>query len=283
MVRRLLLPLGTAALLASCSVLIDVDGKQCDSDADCTALSPGSVCQQSLCVQASSNDAGATGSGGTPADDPLVCKAAQASEQPKVTYTFAPIFANKPQAPQPFTIKACGQLDLECENPDFGPLEVNAGEPQAFEVTPGFAGYFEIKNPDTLDAFLFLGRPILQDTVGWNVTVPDEGTVLQLGLATGEDVDPDLGILISVARDCDGRPLEGVTYSNSAGGLGFYFVTNLPNTELTETGPQGAAGFVNVPIGTAILRGTHNPSGTELGPSSARLKPRSISLVEIFP
>lgn len=281
MVRRLLLPAGIAALLASCSVLIDVDGKQCESNADCAALSRGSVCQQNICVSAD-GDAGATGAGGSP-EDPLVCKARETSEEPKVKYTFAPIFANAPQTPKPFTIKACGQLDLDCENPVVPELEVNAGEPVDFEVPTGFAGYFEIHNPDTLDALLFMARPVIQDTVGWNVTVPNEGLVAQLGLATGETVDPELGIILALARDCDAKPLEGVTFSNSEGGLGFYIIANLPNTKITETGAQGAAGYVNIPISTTALSGVHNASGKTLGPSSVRVKPHWISLVEIFP
>ena len=282
MVRRLLLPLSIAALLASCSVLIDVDGKQCERDADCAALSSDSVCQKNLCVQSTIGSAGATGAGGSPEADPLVCQARETSKQPKVKYSFAPIFANPPPEPKPFTIKACGQLDLECDNPVDGPHEVTTGEPHDFEVTPGFAGYFEIHNPDTIDALLFMGRPVVEDTVGWNVTVPNQGLVVQLAVATGEDVDPELGVVLAVARDCEARALEGVTMSNSEGGLGFYIIGNLPNTKLTETGSQGAAGFVNIPISTTALSGVHS-SGTMLGPSSVRVKPGWISLVELFP
>jgi hypothetical protein len=283
MLRRLLLPLGTVALLASCSVLIDVDGKQCGSNADCAALSPGSVCQQSLCVQSSNNTAGTNGSGGSPDEDPLVCKAHETSKQPKVKYSFAPIFANPPKEPKPFTIKACNQFDLECNSPVFGPIDANADEPRDFEVEPGFDGYFEIRNPDTLSAMLFLGRPVVEDTVGWNMTVPDQTTVVQLGLATGTIVNPELGLVISVSRDCDAMPLSGVTVTNSEGGIGFYLINNLPNTSITETGPQGALGFVNIPISTTTLTGVHNETGTELGPVSVRVKPGWISLGELFP
>jgi hypothetical protein len=284
MVKRLFFPLGIAASLASCSVLIDVDGKQCEVDADCAGLGPeGATCEQSLCVAKTGGDAGASGVGGAASeDDPLVCKAREVSDSPTVRYTFAPIFANAPKEPQPFTVKACGQLDLECDNPLVGPIDVNAGEPEDFVLPTSFAGFFEISNPDTLPALLFLARPVVQDTVGWNVTVPDQATVLQLGLATGEKVDPELGIVLSVARDCTAAPLPGVTFENSEGGLRFYIINNLPNTSITETGPQGAAGFVNIPIKTTILTGTHT-SGAKLGPVSVRVKPGYISLAEIFP
>lgn len=265
-------------------MLIDVEGKQCTTNDDCVALGAafaGSVCEHNLCVMPSDT---AGGEAGSPAD-PLVCTPVEVSTEPKVTYTFAPVFAPgaEPAEPKPFTIKACGQLDIECANPVFGPLDVKAGEPQAFEVKPGFQGFFEIKNPDTIDGLLFLGRPVNEDTLGWAVTLPTPQVVTQLAFATGETIDPELGFILSTSRDCAGALLPDVTYTNSKGGLGYYFVMNLPNTELTATGPQGAAGFANVPISTTILTGLHNASGHALGPVSVRVKPNTLSFAEIWP
>lgn len=292
--RFILLP-SLAALVAGlagggssgCSVLVDVAGKQCESDGDCAPFADRAasvVCRQNLCV-----DAGAPGDGGTAgmsADDPLSCEPPEAATSPTVKYSFAPIFAQQPDEPKPFSVQACEQLDIDCEHPVFGPLEVNAGEAQDFEVPPGFAGYFAITNPDTLDGLLFMGRPILVDTVGWNVTMPTPQVVAQLAFATGKQVDPELGIILSVARDCNAVALEGVSYANSVMStpdlLAYYFVNSLPDTGLTKTGPQGAAGYANVPIGTAVLSGTHE-SGTALGPVSVRVRPHSISFGEIFP
>ena len=283
MITRLFLPSCLAGLLASCSVLIDVDGKQCTKNQDCAALGPafsGSVCEQSLCIKPTDTSGGEAGG---PAD-PLVCEPTELSTEPTVKYSFAPVFAPgaEPTEPKPFSIKACGQLDLTCEHPVFGPLDVNAGEPQDFLVKPGFAGYFEIKNPDTIDGLLFLGRPVNQDTVGWNVTMPTPAVIAGLAFATGEDVSLDLGFILSVARDCSGALLEHVAFNSSKGGLGYYFVMNLPDTSLTETGPQGAAGYANVPINTTILTGMHE-SGKMLGPVSVRAKPNTLSFAEIWP
>jgi hypothetical protein len=288
MVTRFLILSSIALVLASCSVLIDVEGKQCESNDDCVALGAafaGSVCAQNICVMPTDTAGGEAGAGSGVPPDPLMCMARELSTEEKVKYTFAPVYAPgaEPKEPKPFVIKACGQLDLSCENPVSGPFEVNAGEPQEFLVKPGFAGYFEITNPDTIDGLLFLGRPVVQDTVGWGVTIPSPQVVAGLALATGEEVKPELGIVLAVARDCDGNALEHVTFSNSKGGLHYYFVMALPNTELTETGPQGATGYANVPISTTILTGIHNPSGHMLGPVSVRLKPNTVSFAEIWP
>ena len=287
MVTRFLILSSIALVLASCSVLIDVEGKQCASNDECVALGAafaGSVCERNICVKPTDTAGGEAGGGSDMPPDPLLCTPIELSLEPTVKYTFAPVFApdSTPPDPQPFTIKACGQFDFDCANPVFGPLEVNAGEPQDFLVKPGFAGYFEIKNRDTLDGLVFLGRPVNQDTLGWAVTMPTPQTVAGLALVTGEKIDDELGFILSVARDCAGLPLEHVTFDSSKPGLGYYFVMNLPNTELTETGPQGAAGFANVPISTTVLSGVHT-SGKTLGPVSVRVKPHTLSFAEIWP
>jgi hypothetical protein len=285
MVTKFLFPICIAALAAGCSVLIDVDRKQCESNADCGALAAPDApleCRQSLCVAAEA-DPGSGGAAGA-GSDPLVCETRETSTEPTVKYSFAPIFVDPPADPQPFSVKACLQLDLTCERPVFGPIDVVAGEPADFEVAPGFTGYFQIDNPDTLSGLLFMGRPIVQDTVGWNVSMPSPDVVAQLAFATGKDVDPELGLIVAVARDCNAVAVEGVSFTSTEqdNSLGYYFVNSLPNTTLTKTGPQGAVGYANIPIGTTILSGT-TESDIMLGPTSVRVKPHWISFGEIFP
>lgn len=276
--------------VGGCSLTIDVDKPQCRASADCGSLGPAfadSVCEHGVCVASAPEASGGEGAGGAPANDALACKTPEPNDSESVTYSFAPIFlaGTEPSDPKPFSIKACEQFDFDCENPLVGPVEVNAGEPYEFELpkgAAGFSGFFEITNPDTLSGLLFMGRPIVKDTVGWNVTMPSPSLVSQLALLTGEDVDPELGLILTVARDCDAMALEGVTISNSKGGLGYYFVMSVPDTGLTKTGPQGAAGFANVPLGATSLSGVHE-SGKELEPVSVRVKPHFISFAELFP
>jgi hypothetical protein len=268
---------GLSALTLACSVLVDVDGAQCSLDADCAALEgapEGARCVQSRCV------APATSS----TNDPLTCAPRQPSLGSTVKYSFAPIFGpgGVPQEPKPFTIKACEQLDINCEDPTYGPLEVMAAQPRDFIVPNGFNGFFEMQNPDTLSALLFSGRSVTADTAGWALTMPSRTLVTELGLATGASVQPDLGLIIALARQCDGTPLEGVTASSSKGGLGYYLVNFLPDTMLTQTGPQGVAGFANVPPGVTILTGVHE-SGKKFGPVSVIARPNYVSYVELWP
>jgi hypothetical protein len=73
-----------------------------------------------------------------------------------------------------------------------------------------------------------------------------------------------------------------VKFTNSKGGLQFYFVNSIPDTSLTETAAQGAVGFANVPISTTTLKATM-ATGQELTEVLIRVRPRTASLVELFP
>lgn len=287
MAKSPLIFLSIAVTTAGCSVLIDVDSKQCEVDADCAARGfESAVCASNLCIAQAPPDTTSGGGGGaggddSGSDDPLVCTIEPSSEA-TVKFSFAPLFAVPPEQPQPFSIKACLSLDPDCQSPVFGPIDVNAGEPQDFILPKMFNGYFEISNPDTRTGLFFMGRPLATDTLGWNVTVPNDQTIAALALAGGEAVDPELGVIIAVARDCVLRPLEGAMFENSEGGLRFYFYQTTPDPKATKTGPQGAVGFANVPIGTTTLS-VLTENGTELTPVLVRLKPGFVSFTEVFP
>lgn len=281
--------LSIAAAAAGCSVLIDVDGKQCEVDADCVTRGfQGAVCSSNLCVAMAPDPSGGgqPGSAGADSgsDDPLVCSI-EPSPEATVKFTFAPQFAVPPMPPevaQPFSVKACLSLDPDCASPVFGPIDVNAGEAQDFVVPKLFNGYFEISNPDTRTGLYFMGRAVSTDTIGWNVTVPNDQTIAALGLAAGEPVDLEKGVMIAVARDCNLLPLEGATFENSEGGLRFYFYQTTPDPKATKTGPQGAVGFANFAVGTTTLTAVAE-NGTELTPVLLRVKQGYISFAEVFP
>lgn len=277
--------LGCTAFTGACSVLIDVDAKQCQVDADCTqrgAAFEGSVCRQSLCVLDETN---AGGTGGAPGEEnPLVCKI-EPNEQEKVKFTFAPVFAVPPAEPQPFKIKACLSLDPDCKSPIVGPIDVNAGQPYDFEVPKLFDGFFQFENPGSRTGLYHMGRPLTEDTIGWNVTIPDDNTISALGLAAGETVDLNLGVMIAVARDCNRVPIEGAKFENSQDDkLRFYFYQTTPDPDATETGPQGAVGYANLEPGGSVKINAVAADGTRLTPVGVRIKAGAyVSFAEVFP
>lgn len=269
-------------------MLIDVDGKQCQADADCATRGfADAVCEQNLCiVKQDPGSAGAGGRGGE--DNPLICKAPEPTDATTVKFSFAPGFAVTPEDPKPFSVKVCGPLDPECNAPIIGPIDVNALEPYEFELPKAFNGFFQIENPDTRTGLYYMGRPVNEDTIGWNVTVPGDATITALGFAAGKQVHLELGVMIAVARDCNLLPVEGAVFENSElastpDGLRFYFYQTMPDVNATKAGPQGAVGYANLPIGTATL-GATAPDGTALTPVAVRLKAGGyVSFIEVFP
>lgn len=267
--RALLLAFAASAL--SCSVLVDTKTTQCDVDTDCTNLGAAfaeTTCQAHVCVAPTNNGA-------------LGCMEADTSTDPTVKLTFNITFTTMPEKPQPFIVNACGTLDGECTSPVAGPFSVPYGEPAELDLPPGFSGSLQIQSPDGLPGQLFLGRPIVQDTKGYDVILPTMDTVKFLLLATQQDYTPEDGIFVITTRDCDRQPLAGVQVMNSAGGVGFYFQNQLPQKTLTETTSEGAAGYVNVPPGLVSISATRD--ARPMTGTSAIARGGWVTYVEIFP
>jgi hypothetical protein len=228
----------------------------------------GSVCTSNVCVTPE-----ALGPRGCPAIDP--------SPDPTVKLTFSVSFAAAlPAKPQPFLIKACKRLDTPCADP-VGMAQAEQGVQIDLDVPTGFEGFLEVTNPDTVSSMVFLGQKAQQDTRFWDLTIPRPGDVALIGIATSTDIDPSLTTLVMIARDCDRNPLAGVVASNSTGGTGFYFSAMAPDKTLKATTDEGAAGFTNVPAGTAILGGTFD--GRPMSPTSVEARGTWFSYAEVFP
>jgi hypothetical protein len=267
-------PLG----LGSCSLVVDSDTPQCDTDLDCASRGEqfaSAVCERKLCVAPASAVDG----------EGLQCKAPANNGLATVKYSFAiqlPVSGQAGPA-ESFRVQACQQLDVDCQHPVAGPFEVPAGSMNDFSLPQGFSGFFQIGSDGTLPALYFLPRPIVADTIGWNPTVISQDVLAQLAAAAGVSLDATSGVVIASVRDCAGAPVEGAMVSASHDQpIRFYIVNNLPVLSAIETSAQGAVGFVNVPATTIAVNGVSR-SGRAFAPVSVRVKPGSLSLVEIRP
>lgn len=277
-VRQLALVGMVAALLAGCSLLVDFNGPQCDIDADCTARGAefrGATCVRNLCV-ASAPAAGEAN---------LECAAPASNGQATVKYSFAVQVPTTTtgDAATPLRVQACQQLDVDCQAPVAGPFDVLAGTLYDFQLPQGFSGFFQITSAATLPALYFLARPVVADTIGWSPTVLSKDVVAELAAAAGVSLDPASGVVLASIRDCNGAPLAGanVTASDEQA-IRYYVVNNLPVLSAMETSAQGVVGFANVPASTIAIDGV-SKAGRAFPPASVRVKPGSLSLVEIRP
>ena len=272
--RALLCAFAVSAL--SCSVLVDTKTTQCDIDFDCTNLGAAfakSTCQAHVCVAPISNG-------------PLGCTEAEPSTEKTVKLSFHISLTIPPEVKHPFVVKACGPLDPDCTGPVAGPIEVPFPDgamvaDATVDVPVGFQGSLQLISPDALPAQEFLGRPIVQDTQGYDLIIPAPLTVKFLLMATSQAYNPDQGIFVITTRDCSRQPLGGVVVTNSEGGTTFYFQMQSPQRSLMATTSEGAAGFVNVPAGLVSVAATLN--GRQMTGTSAISRGGWVTYVEIFP
>ncbi len=189
----------------------------------------------------------------------LGCQEAPDSDNDTVVLSFDIEFLTKPSNPKPTVVRVCGgPADFQCESPIGDPLSVVYGEVAAVTVPTGYQGVLEVKNPDALPALYYLGRPITDDTHGYDLTLATPSTAALLGLATGQDVDSKLGILVITTRDCARQPLSDVQVtSDFTGAIQFYFQDKTPLPSLMATNAEGAAGYANVAEGSLRVHRRH--------------------------
>jgi hypothetical protein len=274
--RSLAVAAALSLLGSGCSLVVDPDSPQCNTDADCLARGSSftsTVCREALCV---TNEA-------DPAQS-LECTAPTSSGLATVKYSFAIQLPTSGGATVPsFEVKACQQLDVDCQEPVAGPFDVPAGTRYDFPLPQGFFGFFQLVGTGTLPALYFLPRPVVTDTVGWSPTVLSQDVLAQLAGAAGVALDPSAGMVIASVRDCSGAAIAGATVSASEErAVRYYIVNNLPVVSATATSAQGAVGFANVPASTIALNGV-SASGKAFAPVSVRVKSGALSLVELRP
>ncbi|MES1178970.1 MAG: hypothetical protein ABUL62_31935 [Myxococcales bacterium] len=269
----LLTLVSVAVCSLSCSVVIDTKTKQCSVDADCTSRGTAftdTVCdtQQSVCVAKS----GALG-----------CAEAPNSTNDMVTLSFDIEFLTQPSSPKPTVVRVCsGSADFNCDGPIGDPVTVAYGEVAAVQVPVGYQGVIEVKNPDALPSLYYLGRPITVDTHGYDLTLSSPSTAVLLGLATHQDVDPNLGIVVVTTRDCARQPLSDVVVSSDfTGAIQFYFLNKTPQPSLMATNAEGAAGYANVPEGFVTINGT--AKGRPMTASAGYARGGWVTYMELFP
>ena len=212
---------------------------------------------------------------------PLGCPPVAPSVNPTVTLSFSVSFAGAvPDNAKPFQILACKRLDSDCQSRVSDPVMANNGETIRLDVPTGFEGFLQVTNPDSASSMVFLGQKAQQDTAFWDLTIPTPTDIKLLGRGAGTMVDPTLGSLVMIARDCDRNRLSGVVASNSTGGTGYYFAAMVPDRTLMATTEEGAAGFINVPIGSSVMGGVYN--GRPLSPTSVESRAGWFNFAEVF-
>lgn len=183
---------------------------------------------------------------------------------PSVELTLAIVDSITAAAPQGLTARPCEKIDVGCAMPLTAATAVGDDGQVHLPVHRGFDGYIEITSPSSVPTMYFLNRGLARDSREQLTTI-SSAALAALAAQGNVALDPALGHLLIRAFDCLGAPASGVELSSNVGGLPFAFVDGLPNVGADVTTDSGIGGFVNVPVGLAVLEGRRVTGGRSLG------------------
>jgi hypothetical protein len=281
--------------LLGCSLTVDADRQQCSSDLDCTSRGSAfanSTCVASLCKEALvAEKKDPAEAGANLITDPkwsCMDQPAVVTTEPgpfNVTFKLTDILAQTPQAG--ITAKACRKLDVNCEAPD-GPSRLTDDNGEVtFPIARGFTGYMEFTGGTIMPGMYFFNPPVDSDRSSVAVQIVTPGIVDALTKSIGSPQQPDLGLMLINALDCQAAAGVNVTFvagGTGQGAPGFYSIGGLPASNATATDSAGYGGFVNVTPGTVPIKGIINDiGGREMQTISLLVRAGTITYGRVVP
>lgn len=305
-----------SAALMSCSLLIHTNERQCKNDDDCKASMLGDVCVDQVCIaktECTGNECsvsnGAAREGPCMNDDectspdaPRCFKAScvsrdvalqwscssddQTVKSPTIRYGFHVVDFLSRQPPKNLVVKACRSNDVDCVEP-VGMFDDpdKTGHAQ-FDLPNGFFGFFEVKS-DALPTVLYVTKPITRNTLNRDLPVLTMDTVgLLLGLIDYK-ADITKGFVLIEALDCADTPGGGVQFRMGDKTADFYVVDQTPSRDakLTVYDPSNNTadgGFVNVDPALLTFSARLGVDGLELGSFNARIRPNTVTFLDMY-
>jgi hypothetical protein len=299
-------------------VLIDVDEKQCDTNAQCVSAKLGDRCVDHVCVDdhaQNDTDAGVDagdqpndgvcasddqcGSGTTPRcmngtcvttelAERWMCEEEEAPTQSgTVRYSFKVVEFVTQAAPKNLVVKACKTNDAGCDAPIATFNDTEGTGMVAFDLPMGFLGFFDVRS-DAVPALSYLTRAVTKDTVDRDLQVPSPSTVQLLASIEGVAAEPNKGIALLEAFDCTGTPAGGVQFTESKGtARPFYLVNHAPNQDATVSVYDAAnnvadGGFLNVQAGFVTFSARWGLDGPQLGSFNAHVRAGTVTFIDMY-
>ena len=312
--------LATSAIFAlasgACSIFFSASEEQCTQDEDCRARGAGfenSKCSSNVCSSstlAPGDDASGPSDGGVgdSAVDPFAC-AKEPLPQPdpnrKLDLTIRYTELTSGEAPTGAVVRLCAQTDNQCANPrntiegngqaDAGPeggaglVNLKVDGTVTAKVEYGFEGFFEVKSSAYAPTFRYSSPPMrASKTYEQLILRPSEITYLA-DLAIGKPNAYDNvghGLLFLFARDCNQKPLAGVTFTTTAVDptMQVFFVINTtPSVVDKSTDGLGRGGFFNVPPGLHSFTAEFAATKQRIGSVRVLVRAGAATTVDILP
>ena len=292
-----------AVALTGCSLLIGVDDKQCDVDADCLTSRLGLVCIEHVCMDTSNPSMGECTSDnqcGTSEPrcfrqncvsqavaDQWLCPAADMMiKSSTVHYAFHVVDFLSGDPPKNIVVSACRNNDAACIDPVAKYTDGDGSGFAQFDLPSGFLGFFDVRS-SALPALLYVTQPIVANTQGRDLPVLTPDALSATAAITGFDYDPAKGVAILEALDCAAKPAGGVQFKESVGTANqFYLIDQVPNreaktTEYDASNNTADGGFINVQPGFVRFSAYWGVDGIELGSFNAQIRANTITFIDM--
>ena len=268
-------------LAVSCSLTLDPERKQCEADSDCARGGAGfasGMCREGFCVA-----------------EPKWSCLGRANAQRRdngpfpVTLHIEDILSQKPLAG--VEARLCRKLDVNCDNPLSDPVVSGDDGVVGFDVWVedpelGFMGYVLLTRDDVMPGLYFFNPPIDRSVEVPAVQLAKQAVASVLVQQVGLPYEPERGLILLSAFDCEGEPTAGVMLQMDEahqGAAPFYSVNGLPASTATATDSSGYGGVINAPAGTIALTGRLEDGERVVGKVSLLVKPGSITYSRMVP
>lgn len=305
---------------SSCTLWLDVGRSQCASDDDCVGSGLGTECRNQVCT----GNLDTTCEGEHCADDSVGSAGAQLGEMcgedrcSKTTQCFADSCLapdvvdsltcdpapeddtkrerisvtlhvreyNDRRPPTNLRVTACRNTDAKCETPEFEFEDLDGLGEAILSLPRHFEGFLDVRSDDLVGALWYSSEPMLHDQDKL-LLVPTRDTYELLSSIAGYTPNPEQGIVVLEAQDCNGQALGGVCFTDSKGtGEPYVIVNNLPNKEQEETvrnDEQNMAwgGFINAEPGFSLFAAYLGKNGPLLGQLNVRVQAETLTYVDL--
>lgn len=283
-------------VLSACTVALDLGREQCEAARDCAELGfDGATCVEGVCqVATGSNSSSSSDASSSSTGDPdpewgclgsFTTPMVAPGEKLVHNYRFELAIGAPGTPPADLAVKLCNKLDLECQNPLMNPVPDASGA-ITLELDPAFDGFIEATSSETLPALVAMQKPVVLPQSQKVIRMASAAVRDALVAGTGEMLDETKGVALVLTGNCSDQRAAGVSVASQdldMTSVTFYFRGALPEPEATETDPQGAAGFINIPLGFVEVVATRASTGQIIGQGSFRSKAGVISYLPLGP
>lgn len=267
--------LSAGILLGACTLVVDAERQQCESDADCSRLGPDfedGVCVEALCR--------------TRPDPRWDCldrePTAVAAPPPASVRVRVSVLDVVTRGPRPAVeVRACGALDSECVTPLAIAVTHSGGEAD-LQLPGGFNGYLRCEAGNIFPTLYFFGAPLTESSTAL-VSVVSTAVVEGLDAQSADVSAPGRPVVVVDALDCTGAPAAGVRVSvpegNSTTIVG-YMVDGLYPPSQMATSSSGVARILNIEEGNVTINGRLT-DGRSIGSAAVLTRQGFVTLANL--